>query len=62
MEQQDRLSPPTFFANIVTSNLNPDELTMEFRRFDLPHAIGASFPRAEQARKTGGDIQDATRG
>lgn len=29
---------PTFFANIVTSNLNPDDITLEFRRVDKPHA------------------------
>jgi len=46
MEQQDRPTPPTFFANIVTSNMNPDELTMEFRSFDLPHHLGASIEKA----------------
>ena len=45
MEQEDQLSPPTFFANIVTSNMNPDELTMEFRRFDWPHNLWASFEK-----------------
>jgi|KBSSwiStaDraftv2_1062776.scaffolds.fasta_scaffold85456_3 hypothetical protein len=28
---------PTFYANIVTSNLSTDDLTMEFRRIDRPH-------------------------
>ena len=28
---------PTFFANIVTSNLTTDELSMELRRVDRPH-------------------------
>ena len=28
---------PTYYANIVTSNLNADDLTMEFRRIDRPH-------------------------
>jgi len=31
-------SPPTYFANIVTCNLNPDDMTMELRRLDIPHA------------------------
>lgn len=29
--------PPTFFANVVTMNLNADELVMEFRRFMVAH-------------------------
>ena len=29
--------PPTYYANIVTSNMNVDELTLEFRRFSVPH-------------------------
>jgi len=28
---------PTYFANIVTSLLNPDEMVMEFRRYLAPH-------------------------
>jgi hypothetical protein len=28
---------PTFYANIVTSNLNVDEMTMELRWFAQPH-------------------------
>jgi hypothetical protein len=33
----DRKEIPTFHANIVTSNLNTDEMTMELRWFAQPH-------------------------
>jgi hypothetical protein len=29
--------PPTYYANVVTSLLTADELTMELRRLDRPH-------------------------
>lgn len=29
--------PPTYYANIITSLLTVDDLTLEFRRFDTPH-------------------------
>ena len=29
--------PPTYYANFVTSMINVDELTMEFRRLIVPH-------------------------
>lgn len=34
---------PTFYANLVTSNLNTDDLMMEFRRIDRPHSEVISF-------------------
>lgn len=36
-EETGRHEPPTYFANIVTSNLNADEMVMEFRQFFQPH-------------------------
>ena len=36
-EETGRHEPPTYFANIVTSNLNVDELVMELRRFVAAH-------------------------
>jgi hypothetical protein len=44
MEQRDQ--PPTYFANIVTSNMTTDELTLEFRRFDQPHFVAASLEKS----------------
>lgn len=34
----ERHDPPTFHANIVTSNLNVDEMTMELRWYTRPHS------------------------
>lgn len=36
-EQLARHEPPTYFANLVTTTLNVDELTIEFRRYMFPH-------------------------
>ena len=36
-EQLARQEPPTYFANLVTTTLNVDELTIEFRRYIFPH-------------------------
>jgi hypothetical protein len=36
-ESESRESPPTYFGNFVTSNLNTDELVMEVRRIMQPH-------------------------
>jgi len=36
-EQVATQGPPTYFANLVTSTLSVDELTMEFRRYVQPH-------------------------
>jgi hypothetical protein len=30
--------PPTFYSNFVSSLMSVDELTMEFRRFFVPHS------------------------
>ena len=32
-----RQEPPTYYANIVTTIVNVDELTLEFRRLMIPH-------------------------
>ena len=37
LEESGRDDPPTFYANIVTMNLNVDELTIEFRRYLPAH-------------------------
>ena len=36
-EETGRHEPPTYFANVVTMNLNVDEMVMEFRRFIPAH-------------------------
>ena len=41
-EAVDRQEPRTYYANIVTSNLTVDELTMEFRRIVLPYKSWAA--------------------
>ena len=37
MPEDTTKEPPTYFANIVSSLLNPDEMVMEFRRYLAPH-------------------------
>lgn len=36
-EETGRREPPTYFANVATTILNVDEMTMEFRRYTQPH-------------------------
>lgn len=43
-EETKRSEPPTFFANVVTMNLNVDEMAIEFRQYHPDHRalIGSS--------------------
>ncbi len=36
-DSESKESPPTYFGNFVTSNLNTDELVVELRRIMKPH-------------------------
>ena len=36
-EAGSQQQPPTYYANVVTSNLNVDELILELRRVLVPH-------------------------
>ena len=44
-EETGRHEPPTYFANLVTMNLNVDEMVMEFRRFIQAHR---DFPKGSE--------------
>lgn len=37
VESADSQDIPTYYANFVTSQINVDELSMEFRRLFIPH-------------------------
>lgn len=37
-EPSNEPAPPTYFANAVTVIMNPDEMTLEFRRTEISHA------------------------
>lgn len=41
--------PPTYYANIITSLLTVDDLTLEFRRFDKPHREMLATPSQQLA-------------
>lgn len=36
-EETGKQEPPTYFANVATTILNVDEMTVEFRRYTPPH-------------------------
>ncbi len=46
-EGAEKQEAPTYFANVVTVNINVDELVMEFRRILIPHKEQLKTSRPE---------------